>query len=119
LFDSGKQWIGKMHAQDAEEEIMTGSILLIIGWILIVASTAMLLTYKLRLRRYDQRLLRLVYGSSTPLHAALQNRMTHIDRWGVSLTMFIAICAVLFPVYLLFQAFAKIAQALLRLLSFI
>ena len=98
---------------------MTGSILLVIVWILIVASAAMLLTYRLLLRRCDQRLLRLVHGSSNPLHAALQNRMTHIDRWGISLTMFIVIYAVLFPVYLLYQAFARVAQALLRLLSFI
>lgn len=99
---------------------MTGSILLIIGWILIVASTAMLLGYRLLLHRYDQRLLRLAApGYSTPLHAALQNRMTHIDRWGISLTVVIGVYTVLFPVYLFYRAFARVAQSLMRLLSFI
>lgn len=98
---------------------MIGSILLIIGWILIVASTAMLLAYRLLLHRCDQRLLRLTPGYSTPLHAALQNRMTHIDRWGISLTVVIGVYTVLFPVYLFYGAFARVAQTLIRLLSFI
>ena len=98
---------------------MSGSLVLITGWILVVAATATLLTYRLLLRHYDRQLLRFEQDSSNPLHAALQNRMTVIDRWGVSLTIGIVLYTVLFLVYLLYQSLESVAQALLHLLSYI
>jgi hypothetical protein len=97
---------------------MDGSILLITGWILAVAATAMLLRYRLLLRHYYRKVLRFA-PDANPLHVALQNRMTLIDRWGVSLTIGIVLYTVLFLVYLLCQSLEKIAQALLHLLSYI
>jgi hypothetical protein len=98
---------------------MSGSILLAAGWILVVAGTAMLLTYRLLLRHYDRQLLRFAPDSPNPLHAALQNRLTLIDRWGVSLTIGIVLYTVLFLVYLLYESLDRVAQALLHLLSYI
>lgn len=98
---------------------MSGSILLITGWILVVASTAMLLRYRLLLRHYDQYVLKSTSDHPNPLHAVLQNRMTLIDRWGVSLTIGIVLYTVLFLVYLLYQSFAIIAHDILKLLSYI
>lgn len=98
---------------------MNGSILLIAGWILTVASIAMLLRYRLLLRHYDRQLLRWATNGRNPLHAALQNRMTLIDRWGLSLTVGIALYTVLFLVYLFYQSLERIAEALFQLLSYL
>ena len=98
---------------------MDGTLLLITGWILVAAATVMLLRYRLLLRHYDQQLLRLARENPNSLHCALQNRMTLIDRWGVSLTLGIVLYTILFLVYLLYQSFERIAHALLRLLSYI
>jgi hypothetical protein len=59
------------------------------------------------------------HNNPNPLHAALQNRMTVIDRWGVSLTIGIVLYTVLFLVHLLYQSLESVAQALLHLLSYI
>jgi hypothetical protein len=98
---------------------MSGSLLLITGWILVVAPTATLLAYRLLLRHYDRRLLRFASGSPNRLHAALQNRMTLIDRWGASLTIGIVLYTVLFLVYVLYESLERVAQALLQLLPYI
>jgi hypothetical protein len=98
---------------------MSGSLVLITGWILVVAATATLLTYRLLLHHYDRQLLRFEQDTSNPLHAALQNRMTVIDRWGASLTIGIVLYTVLFLVSLLYQSLESVAQALLHLLSYI
>jgi hypothetical protein len=117
--DIHRQHIGNEHAQQAGEAIMSGSLVLITGWMLVVAATATLLTYRLLLRHYDRQVLRFEQDSPNPLHAALQNRMTVIDRWGVSLTIGIVLYTVLFLVYLLYQSLESVAQALLHLLSYI
>lgn len=114
--------IGSILAMSMQNERggnMSGSILLITGWILVVAATAMLLTYRLLLRHYDRQLLRLAPDIPNPLHAVLQNRITAIDRWGVPLTIGIVLYTVLFLVYLLYQSFERVAQTLLHLLSYI
>lgn len=98
---------------------MNGSVLLITGWILLAVSTVMLLMYRFLLRHYDRQLLRFSLNGLNPLHSMLQNRMTFVDRWGVSLTIGIALYAALFFFYLVYQSFERIAQALLRLLSLI
>lgn len=98
---------------------MRDTILLLTGWILVVASTAMLLRYRLLLRHYDRQLLRWAPDHPNPLHAALQNRMALVDRWGVSLTIAIVVYAVLFVIYWLYQSFAEIAHAILELLTYI
>jgi hypothetical protein len=117
--DIPRQHIGNEHAQRAEEAIVSGSLVLITGWILVVAATATLLTYRLLLRHYDRQLLRFAPDSPNPLHAALHDRMALIDRWGVSLTIGIVLYTVLFLVYLLCQSLESVAQALLHLLSYI
>jgi len=98
---------------------MSGSLALLSGWILVVAATTTLLIYRLLLRHYDRQLLRFEQDCPNPLHAALQNRMTVIDRWGVSLTIGIVLYTVLFLVHLLYQSLESVAQALLHLLSYI
>jgi hypothetical protein len=45
--------------------------------------------------------------------------MTVIHRWGVSLTIGIALYTVLFLVCLLYQSLESVAQVLLHLLSYI
>ena len=99
--------------------MLRDTILLVTGWILVVASTAVLLRYRLLLRHYDRQLLRWTPDQPNPLHAALQNQMTVIDRWGVSLTVAIVVYAVLFVVYSLYQSFARVGHAILELLSYI
>jgi len=98
---------------------MSGSVLLITGWILLAVSTVMLLMYRLLLRYYDRQLVRFSRDSLNPLHSLLQHRMTFVDRWGVSMTIGIALYTLLFLLYLVYQSFERIAQALLRLLSLI
>ena len=99
--------------------MMRDTILLITGWILVVVSTAVLLRYGLLLRHYDRQRLRWAPDRGDPLHAALQNRMTLIDRWGVSLTVAIVLYTALFVIYSLYQSFARIAHAILELVSYI
>jgi hypothetical protein len=117
--DLDRQHIGNEHAQRAAEAIMSGSILLITVWIVVVAATATLLTYRLLLRHYDRQLLRFTPDNPSARHTALQNRMTLIDQWGVSLTIGIVLYTVLFLVYLLYQSLERVAQSLLHLLSYI
>lgn len=61
---------------------MDGTLLLIAGWILVVAFTGMLLRYRLLIRHYDQQLLKATRENPNPLHCALQNQMTSIDQWA-------------------------------------
>ena len=98
---------------------MRNTILLITGWILVMASTAVLLRYRLLLRHYDRQLLRWTPEHPNSLHAALQNRMALIDRWGVSLTIAIVLYTVMFVFYSLYQSFARVGHAILELLSYI
>ena len=120
IVDFDRRHIGTKYLHNERlEAIMDGSILLITGWILMMAMTGMLLRYRLLLRHFDRQLLRFERENPNPLHTALQNRMTLIDRWGVSLTIGIILYAVLFITYSLYQSFARIAQELLQLLSYI
>ncbi len=98
---------------------MDGLILLITGWLLVAAAIAMLASYRLLLRHFDHHLLKMATENLNGLHTMLRQRMTIIDRWGISLTIGVAIYTALFLVYLLYQSFAKVAQGLLRLLSYI
>jgi hypothetical protein len=98
---------------------MNGLLLLISGWILVAACSAMLLKYRLLLRHYDRELLKFAPDSPPAWHAALQNRITIIDRWGVSLSAGIVLYTLLFLAYLLYQSLAKITHAILQLLSYI
>ena len=84
-----------------------------------MVSTVVFARYRLLLRHYDRQLLRWVADHTDPLHALLENRMTLIDGWGVSLAVAIVVYAVLFLVYSLYQSFARIAHAILQLLSYI
>jgi hypothetical protein len=109
-----------MHALDTvEAAMMRDTILLITGWILVVASTAVLLRYRLLLRHCDRQVLRWDPEHPNSLHAALQSRMTRIDRWGVSLTIAIVVYAGLFVMFSLYQSFARVGHAILELLSYI
>ncbi len=98
---------------------MTGSFLFITGWVLVLGSITILLRYRLLLRHFEQHLARLAPGHQTPLDTSLKNRMTLIDRWGISLTIGMILYTILFPIYLLYRSFEQIAQDLLRLLSYI
>jgi hypothetical protein len=105
--------------QDAVEANMSSSILLITGWVLMVASTALLLKYRLLLRHYDHQLLKWGADDHGPFRVILQHRTTLIDRWGVSLTVGLVLYTVLFLVYLLYQSLERIAESLFRLLSYL
>jgi len=99
--------------------MMRDTILLVTGWILVMAATVLLLRYRLLLGRYDRQIVKWLPDHPNPLHAALQSRMALIDRWGISLTITIILYAALFVIYSLYQAFARIAHAILELLSYV
>jgi hypothetical protein len=98
---------------------MNSSIRLITCWLFAIIFTAVLLAYRLLLRHHDRELLKMSPAVANPLHTILQNRMTLIDRWGVCLTISAVVYLLLLVLYLLYDSFERIAQQLLRLMSYL